>query len=197
MILKIHCPYALSSFTLLPLFQGLFNFLGFWKEAGIMQAIYLRSMQKERGYVYIYPKDIANWKAFEPECLWQCAWGSLPGRIPVTFFLSNCTTQILLLKVCTSHVSWNVKFQLYFNFFSRLPDATQWNKWNFRNSEQSQNHNLPTYADISWALRIMTDKMATSINQEPFNPGTCFISSCWKNQQYSLPCSFRLPYSSK
>lgn len=85
----------------------------------------------------------------------------------------------------------------YINFFSRLPDATQWNKWNFRNSEQSQNHNLPTYADISWALRIMTDKMATSINQEPFNPGTCFISSCWKNQQYSLPCSFRLPYSSK
>ena len=119
------------------------------------------------------------------------------GRIPATFFLPNCTTQILLLKVCTSHVFWNVKFQLYFNFFSRLPDATQWNMRNFRNPEQPQNHNLPTYAAISQALKIIIDKIAARINQELFNPGMCFISSCWKNQWYSLPCSFRLPYSSK
>lgn len=91
----------------------------------------------------------------------------------------------------------DVKFQLYFNFFSRFPDATQWNKWNFRNSEQPQDHNLPTYVAISQALRIIIDKIAASINQEPFNPGMCLMSSCWKNQWHSLPCSFRLPYSSK
>lgn len=113
------------------------------------------------------------------------------GRIPATFFLSNCTTQILRLKVWTSHVFRNVKFQLYLHLFSSLPDVTQWNKWNLENSEQPQN--LPTYADISQALRIIIDKIIASIKQELFNPGMCFISSCWKNQWYSLPCSLRLP----
>lgn len=119
------------------------------------------------------------------------------GRIPATFFLSDCTAQILLLKICTSHVFWNVKFRLYFHLFSRLPGVTQWSKQNFRNSKQPQNHNPRTYAHTSQALRIIRDNIAASINQDPFNPGTCFISDRWKNQWYSLPCSFRLPYSSK
>lgn len=46
------------------------------------------------------------------------------GGIPDTFFLLNHTTQILLLRVCTSHVFRNVKFQLYFIFFSRHTDPT-------------------------------------------------------------------------
>lgn len=113
------------------------------------------------------------------------------------FFFLTAQHKCYLSESALNIYSELSNFSHIFPFFSKVPDVTQWNKQNFRNSDQPQNRVLPSYADISQALRIIIGKITASINQGPFNPGMRFISVCSKKQWYSLPYSFRLPYSSK
>jgi len=87
------------------------------------------------------------------------------------FLLITCTTQIPLVKcfhMRQTYISALSNFS--FHFASRVPDTTRWNKQNFRSSDQPQNHHLPSYADISQALRIIIDEITASINQDHLTP---------------------------
>lgn len=144
-----------------------------------MHTVYLCSVQNARGYVYIRPSSEKSLILKVPANVLE---NVTIGIIPATFTLCNCTTQILHLEVHTSHVFWNVKFQLYFNFFSRL--QMQHNGTSrISETEQPQNYNLPTYADLSQALKEIIDKIAASIKQSHLTLRMCFISGCWKNQR--------------